>query len=111
MAAGLYGRHSCLMLTCPRCKLINPPQAKVCDCGYELQLPVEMQAPEMRRRPTQLSGKKSTGYLLIGIVLVSWIVLLIATRHNNLVGIAMIWLVPLSLVLLGIALVLIAASR
>jgi hypothetical protein len=111
MAAGPYGRHFCLMLTCPRCKLISPPQAKVCDCGYELQLPVEMQAPEMRHRPRQFSGKKSSGYLLIAVVLVAWIALLIATRHNNLAGIAMIWLVPASLVLIAVALILIAAAR
>jgi hypothetical protein len=65
----------------------------------------------MRHSPRQLSGKKSAGYLLIAVALVAWITLLIATHHNNLAGIAMIWLVPASLVFLGIALILIAAAR
>src|ERR1700759_5378415 len=99
------------MLTCPRCKLISPPQAKICDCSYELQLPVELQAREMRHRPRQLSGKKSAGYLLIAVVLVAWIALVIATHHNNLAGIAIIWLVPAGLVLLAVAVILIAAAR
>jgi hypothetical protein len=99
------------MLTCPRCKLINPPLAKVCDCGYELQLPVEMQPPGMRHRPTRFSSKKSAGYLLIAVVLLAWIALIIATHHSNLAGIAMIWLVPASLVLIAVALILIAAAR
>jgi hypothetical protein len=98
------------MLICPRCKLINPPQTKVCDCGYELQLPIEMQASEMRHSSGQFSGKKSAGYLLIGVALVAWIALLIATHHNNLAGIAMIWLVPASLAFIAVALILIAAS-
>jgi hypothetical protein len=36
---------------CPRCKLISPPTASKCDCGYDFSISWDEQTSEMREKP------------------------------------------------------------
>ena len=59
------------MPDCPRCGLIHPPEAEVCDCGYALSLPASMQSPEMRRPISRYPAWKllrNAGWALIALV-------------------------------------------
>jgi hypothetical protein len=53
------------MPACPRCRLVNPPEARRCDCGYQLGLPVDMQTAEMRKPIPRRSKLRTSGIVLV----------------------------------------------
>ena len=59
------------MKECPRCKLLNPPGAERCDCGYALQVAASAQTPEMLAPYSRYPAWKIVnvaGWSVIGLV-------------------------------------------
>jgi len=91
-------------MQCPRCRLISPPSAMSCDCGYELRLPPEMQSSALRQPVREPSARRTVGLMLALAIAVAWAVyLLCCDSGNNLYGILMVVLVPASVILLAVA--------
>lgn len=53
------------MIICPKCRLISPPEAETCDCGYNFI--TEIQDKEDEYNPTKYKNENSK--ILIGIII------------------------------------------
>ena len=88
-------------MKCPRCGLISPEGSRKCDCGYELNLPRDMQAHEMRTRPERASGPRRAAVIVCAIIAAVWIVYIAKwDSTNNLYGMGLVFLIPISAVVL-----------
>ena len=96
-------------MDCPNCKLVNPPTAAKCDCGYDFQMHTLREPPRIAR----LSSREihTAWFLLFAIwalLLVPWFTLFgltgMAWDSGNSpsivdgIGIACIWTYPVMLV-------------
>jgi len=64
-------------MDCPRCKLVNPPTAKRCDCGYDF----ETQKVEVSYSPQALPKEIKTA--LVVIIVLNVIVALVALSTGD----------------------------
>lgn len=64
---------------CPSCRLVNPPDAQVCDCGYDFQSGLQGAAPT-RKRKSSHKGPPS-GILILVLVLMGGRMAFRATNH------------------------------
>jgi len=107
------------MPECPRCKLINPSGTRLCDCGYALSLPPDMQAAAIRNPVSGGSSRRAVAILLIAAVGLAWTAYLLMINGsallgiapNNLAGVYMIVLIPVSLAVVGLAFILLNARK
>ena len=100
-------------MECPRCKLLSPEGTASCDCGYQLNLPFGMQPSSVRQPIERSSRHRQVGVLVVIAVAVMWGVYLLRwDSGNNLYGIFLLVLIPLSAVLLIIAgILMVSATR
>lgn len=64
---------------CPSCRLVNPPDAQVCDCGFDFQSGLQGVAPT-RKRKSSHKGPPS-GILILVLVLMGGRMAFRATNH------------------------------
>ena len=80
-------RLECAAMECPKCKLVNPPTAMRCDCGYDFQTHT-MQKSYLTQRDKQLSR---IGAGVAGALLIAFFVLRLmgvaAAKHSFALGI------------------------
>src|SRR5512142_2063465 len=70
-------------MDCPKCKLVNPPTAKRCDCGYDFETHT-MEESYLTERDKQLSKPKMAGAIFATVVLVKLIFALVrGAREQN----------------------------
>jgi len=55
-------------MDCPKCKLVNPPTAARCDCGYDFETGT-MEASYLSERDKQLSKPEIAGAIFITAIL------------------------------------------
>jgi uncharacterized membrane protein len=90
-------------MDCPNCKLVNPPTAERCDCGYDFKTRT-IKESYLTERDKQLSKPGIVGAALLILVLVRFAARLIVNSRQEssagqrlftvllLVGIAGIWI-------------------
>lgn len=68
-------------MECPRCKIINPPTAETCDCGYSFRLGTLVEGAQRKRGAGRFDGDSliALGWVLIVLGLVIAIKLGIGT--------------------------------
>jgi hypothetical protein len=94
-------------MDCPHCKLVNPPTARRCDCGYDFQTRTIQQYIAERRKEIQTAW--FCLFALLGFCLLPWFYLFgltgmmgdsgspLSTRDH--LFLAWIWAYPLTLVI------------
>jgi hypothetical protein len=99
---------------CPRCKLVCASES-ICDFGYDFSLPPDRQPPSKpsaSRSPA--SVLRTIGILLLASSLVMWLVFAVGwSNDNNLYCLLLIYLIPISavLLLLGFIFVIVGSVR
>jgi hypothetical protein len=87
----------CTPMDCPKCKLVNPPTAKRCDCGYDFETRT-VQEPYLTARDKQLSPYTvGIAGVILGIVLLLELILRFTSaaiaRHSLALGVLTVILV------------------
>lgn len=68
---------------CPSCRLINPPSALRCDCGYVFATGEQSAPLDLPRRRQQARARASEAEALVGIGLIALSVILCAVTINH----------------------------
>ena len=99
------------MPECPRCRLISPPESTYCDCGYDFRLRPEEQSGKMFIKP-ESSAKRTFGVMLLAFSALLWLIYILAwPKDNNLYGVGMMFLIPLTAVMVLVGIMLATARR
>jgi hypothetical protein len=97
-------------MDCPNCKLVNPPTATRCDCGYDFQMHTQRESPRIGK--LSIRETQTAWFFLFAIwalLLLPWFTLFGLTGMawdsgdplpiRDRVGIACIWAYPLTVVI------------
>ncbi len=87
-------------MDCPKCKLVNPPTAERCDCGYDFKTGV-MKESYLSERDKRLSKPAIAGIIVLALAVVRVASRLAVINMGGDAGEKSGWLLTLTLVLLA----------